>query len=61
MQLKEEKARLIMERQANESRGSAFNKVMTELEELKHRHQALEEEATSLRARVSVDAVWWSC
>lgn len=53
MQLKEEKARLIMERQANESRGSAFHKVMSELEELRHRHQALEEEATSLRARLS--------
>lgn len=55
MQLKEEKARLIMERQVNEDRGSAFSKVMAELEELKHKHQALEEEAASLRTRVSDD------
>lgn len=53
MQLKEEKARLILERQANETRGSAYSRVTAELEELKQKHQALEEEATSLRARVS--------
>ncbi|KAK8389249.1 hypothetical protein O3P69_020887 [Scylla paramamosain] len=53
MQLKEEKARLIMERQVNEDRGSAFTKITTELEELKHKHQALEEEASSLRTRLA--------
>lgn len=53
MQLKEEKARRIMERQVNEDQGSAFGKIMAELEELKHKHQALEEEAASLRARLA--------
>lgn len=53
MQLKEEKARLIMERQVNENRGSAFNKVSSELEALKLKHTALLEEATSLKARVA--------
>ncbi|XP_045135473.1 coiled-coil domain-containing protein 186-like isoform X2 [Portunus trituberculatus] len=53
MQLKEEKARLIMERQVNEDRGSAFTKITAELEELKHKHQALEEEATSLRTKLT--------
>ncbi|XP_045588756.2 coiled-coil domain-containing protein 186 isoform X1 [Procambarus clarkii] len=53
MQLKEEKARLIMERQASESRGSAFNKVSAELEALKLKHTTLGEEATSLRKRVA--------
>ena len=53
MQLKEEKARLIMERQVNEDRDTAFNKIVAELDELKHKHQALEEEAASLRTRVS--------
>ena len=55
MQLKEEKARLIMERQVNEDRGSAFTRVTAELEELKHKHQALEEEAAFLRTKVSDD------
>ncbi|XP_042220559.1 coiled-coil domain-containing protein 186-like, partial [Homarus americanus] len=53
MQLKEEKARLIMERQASESRGSAYNKVSTELEALKLKHTALVEETNSLRTRVT--------
>lgn len=53
MQLKEEKARLIMERQVNEDRGSAFNKVSAELEALKLKHTALLEEATSLKTRVN--------
>lgn len=51
-QLKEEKARLIMERQVFEDRGSAFNKVSAELESLKAKHTALVEEATSLRSKV---------
>lgn len=53
MQLKEEKARLIMERQVNEDRDSAFTKVAAELEEHKHKCQALEEEAASLRTRLA--------
>lgn len=52
-QLKEEKARLIMERQVFEDRGSAFNKVSAELESLKTKHSALVEEATSLRSKVT--------
>ncbi|XP_063612419.1 coiled-coil domain-containing protein 186-like [Penaeus indicus] len=52
-QLKEEKARLIMERQVFEDRGSAFNKVSAELESLKAKHSALVEEATSLRSKVT--------
>lgn len=52
MQLKEEKARVILERQVNEDRGSAFSRVSTDLEKLRTKHTALEEEATSLRTRV---------
>ncbi|XP_037780583.1 LOW QUALITY PROTEIN: coiled-coil domain-containing protein 186-like [Penaeus monodon] len=52
-QLKEEKARLIMERQVFEDRGSAFNKVSAELESLKAKHSTLVEEATSLRSKVT--------
>nr|XP_053646575.1 coiled-coil domain-containing protein 186-like isoform X1 [Cherax quadricarinatus] len=53
MQLKEEKARLIMERQANESRGSAFNRLSAELEALKLKRAALLEESTSLKKKVA--------
>lgn len=53
MQLKEEKARLIMERQANESRGSAFNRLSAELEALKLKRASLLEESTSLKKKVA--------
>lgn len=52
MQLKEEKARVILERQVNEDRGSAFSRVSSDLEKLRTKHTALEEEAVSLRTRV---------
>lgn len=52
MQLKEEKARVILERQVNEDRGSAFSRVSSDLEKLRTKHMALEEEAASLRIRV---------
>ncbi|KAK3868015.1 hypothetical protein Pcinc_026561 [Petrolisthes cinctipes] len=53
MQLKEEKARVILERQVNEDRGSAYSRVSTDLEKLRTKHSALEEEAVSLRTRVA--------
>ncbi|XP_064094740.1 coiled-coil domain-containing protein 186-like isoform X2 [Macrobrachium nipponense] len=53
MQLKEEKARLIMERKANEDKGSAFHKIQSELETLRTKHSALVDEANSLRSRVT--------
>lgn len=52
MQLKEEKARVILERQVNEDRGSAFSRVSSDYEKLRTKHTALEEEAASLRTRV---------
>lgn len=53
MQLKEEKARLIMERKANEDKGSAFHKIQSELETLRTKHSSLVDESNSLRSRVA--------
>ncbi|KAK7068517.1 hypothetical protein SK128_026128 [Halocaridina rubra] len=55
MQLKEEKARLIMERKVNEDKGSAYHRVNSELEALKKKYTALVEEANSLQAKVKND------